>query len=101
MSKLKQAGELHDLNGVPIYPGDLLRSYSFTEPRGRKFYLYHTAVLVDGYMRMIPTSHLEPTLVSGGGSCWITQALASNSEVINGHGPGDCLDWTEREKVKL
>ena len=96
-----KAGELQDKHGVPIYPGDLLRSYSFTGARHRKFYLYHTAVLVDDNMRMIPTSHLEPTLVSGGGACWITQALASATEVINGHGPGDCLDWAEREKVKI
>lgn len=43
-SWLKQPGECHDSNGVPIYPGDLLRTFHFTGPRRRKWYLYHVAV---------------------------------------------------------
>lgn len=99
--KSAKPGEIHDKRGVPIYPGDLLRTYHFTGACGRKFYLYHTAVLDGGNMKMVPTSHLEPTKASSGGMCWLRQEQANHVEVINGHGPGDCLDWTERNKVKL
>ena len=97
---MKQPGECHDSKGVPIYPGDLLKSYHFTDRRRRKWYLYHVAVMRDGALRMVPTSHLEPTLVSGGGGCLLSDELANALEVIHGHGPDDCLDYTDRPKHK-
>jgi hypothetical protein len=94
-------GEVHDKNGVPVYPGDLLKTYHFTGPRRKKFYLYHTAVLTNGSMQGVPTSHLEPTRTKGGGTFWLKTENLANSEVISGHGPGECLDWTERKRVKV
>jgi len=35
----KLPGELHDKRGVPIYPGDLLKTHHFTDGRGRKYWL--------------------------------------------------------------
>jgi hypothetical protein len=96
---MKQPGELHDMNGIPIYPGDLLKSFHFVGRRRKRHYVYHTAVFKGGAMRMVPTCHLEPTKVSGGGACLMDQALMNHAEVISGHGPGDCLDHTDRKKV--
>lgn len=75
---LKQPGELFDKRGVPIYPGDLIRSYHFRDRR-RTYYLYHTATMKDGGMYMVPTDHLEPSKVAGGGSCYMTQELMENA----------------------
>lgn len=97
---LKQPGEVFDKKGVPVYPGDLIRSFHFTGARRKKYYLYHTAVYKDGAMHMVPTAHLEPSCVKGGGSCLLSQDLMADAEVIAGHGPGDCLDHTDREKRK-
>jgi hypothetical protein len=99
---MKQPGELHDINGVPIYPGDLLRTFHFRSARRRELhYLYHTAVYRDGAMFIVPTSHLEPTKVSGGGSCVLSQDLLTNTKVIHGHGPGAYLDYKDRPLVAL
>lgn len=95
---MKQPGELHDRKGVPIYPGDLLRSFHYVGRRRKVYYLYHTAVMRDGAMCMVPTSHLEPTKAGGGGACLMSDGLAANAEVITGHGPGDCLSYEDRPK---
>lgn len=103
---LKQPGELHDMRGVPIYPGDLLRSFHFKERSGRTHYLYHTAVYAfdkdgkHGHMRIVPTSHLEPSKVSGGGDCLLSEDLAATCRVISGCGPGDCLDYADRPRKR-
>lgn len=95
---LKQPGECHDQRGFPIYPGDLLRSPHFKDRRGRNHYLYHVAVCEDGAMWMVPTSHLEKTAVAGGGRCLLSDDHAAACRIINGHGPGDCLDFEDRER---
>ena len=99
---MKQPGECFDMHGVPIYPGDLLKSYHFTGRRRRKWHLYHVAVMVDGALRMVPTSYLEPSLASGSElpGCLLSDDLANAAEVIHGHGPGDCLDFTDRKRRK-
>ncbi len=58
---LKQPGECHDSKGIPIYPGDLLRSFHFRGQRRRIFYLYHVAIFDSeaGGMRMMPASYLR------------------------------------------
>lgn len=98
MAQPLKPGEGHDRRGVPIYPGDLLKSFHFTGPRRKKYWLYHVAVLRDGYLEMVPTSELEPTLRNRGGCCWLLPEMAEEIEVIAGHGPGDCLDFDDRPK---
>ncbi len=101
---LKKPGELYDRRGVPIYPGDLLRTPHFCDSRRRQHYLYHTAVYHDDGkcrgMRMVPTAELEPTLRGRGGNCLLSQEIADTLEVIAGHGPGDCLCYTDRPRRK-
>jgi hypothetical protein len=96
----KQPGELFDKRGVPVHPGDLIRSYHFRDRRGKYYYLYHTAVFKDGAMYMVPTEHLEPTKVSGGGSCMLSQELMENATVISGCGPKPYLDFSDRPRRK-
>ena len=95
-------GDAVDCKGVPIYPGDLLRTPHFRDRRRRMHYLYHTVVqeTVEGHaaLRMVPAQHLEPTLISGGGACWLSRGFAAAAEVIHGHGPGDLSDFRDRKK---
>ncbi len=93
-----QPGEVHDSRGVPIYPGDLLKSYHFTGARRKRHYLYHTAVLGPRGMELVPTSHLESTKISGGGRCDLHPRQVEFAEVILGYGPGDCLDHADRPR---
>lgn len=102
---MKQPGELHDKRGVPIYPGDLLKSYHFTAARYRKkFYLYHIAAMVKGAMRGLhPTEIKEYPWVHKNGlpGFLMSQELASQCEVIAGYGPKkEYLDFNDRPKVK-
>jgi len=86
-------GEVYDKNGTPIYPGDLLRSFHFRDRthKGKIRYLYHVAVLYRDRMDAVPVSHLEPSKVSDGGRCWLTNETAGTMEVIFGYGPGDLM----------
>jgi hypothetical protein len=96
----KQPGELADKSGIPIYPGDLLRSYHFTGACRKKYHLYHVAVFINGYMEMVPICHLQPEQVSGGGRCILNPDLAAECEIISGDGPEpDILHYSERKKV--
>ncbi len=91
---------LHDMNGVPIYPGDLLRTFHFTGARRKRHWLYHVAVNeIGGRLRMVPTSHLADP--SGGGACLMSDAMARECEIISGHGPGDILSFEDRLRVKI
>lgn len=96
----------HDKRGIPIYPGDLLKSPHYRDRRTRAMrYLYHVAVnrAAKGEpedLHMVPTSELEPTLVGRGGVCRIRQELADRIEIIRGHGPGDCLCFRDRPRIK-
>lgn len=92
--------QFYDKRGVPIHDGDLIKSPHFIDNRGKKYYLYHVAVLVDGYYDMVPTAHLQPSLVKDGGRCRMSQNLVSGAEVIDGHGPGDILDFRDRPRRK-
>lgn len=92
-------GEAYDHKGIPIYPGDLLRTPHFQTSK-RKYYLYHTAVCIDGVMWMVPTSHLEPTLVASGGKCMLSDAHAAEAEIISGFGPDEYIDYGDRPRRK-
>lgn len=53
-------------------------------------------------MHMVPTSHLEPTKVEGGGCCLLSQHLMDTceSEVIDGCGPEPGMSHEDRKRVK-
>lgn len=41
---MRQPGGVYDRKGVPIHPGDLIRSFHFIGARRKRYYLYHVAV---------------------------------------------------------
>jgi len=101
-SWLKQPGECVDMHGIPIYPGDLLKTFHFTGPRRKKYYLYHVAVFDTAAtaMRMMPASYLDPAIHRTGGDPLLSDGLAAGAEVIDGRGPDQFLSYDERPKRK-
>lgn len=98
---MSEAGKYHDRRGVPIYPGDLLKTDHFVGRRGKRYYLYHTVVEVGDHLEMVPTSHLEPTLADRCGRCRLSSTRPDlESLVINGFGPGDLLSYEDRPRVR-
>ena len=97
---LKQPGECYDSRGVPIYPGDLLRTYHFTGPRRKRYYLYHVAVFDTeaGAMRMVPVEWLEPSRPHDGGNPLLSTDLATNATIVYGKTIGDWVLFDERPK---
>tara|TARA_R110002094_G_scaffold110707_1_gene107822 strand:- start:445 stop:768 length:324 start_codon:yes stop_codon:yes gene_type:complete len=95
-------GELHDKNGYPIYPGDLIRQPHFRGARRKQHYLYHTAVMVnpDIGMEIVPTCHLQPEKAKGGGRCRITAGCVEHYEIIHGYGPDPILSFEDRPRLK-
>lgn len=86
-----------DMHGRKIEEGDLLRSPHFRGPRRKMFYLYHVAVVRDGRMWMVPTSHLAgESFKKGGGACPLS-CLDGAVEIIDGHRNGW---WYERPTKK-
>jgi hypothetical protein len=94
--------EVFDCKGIPVYPGDLIRSKHFVGKRRKQYYLYHVAVWNSIYkcLEMVPTCCLEPTKDKGGGRCWLTQELMDNAEIISGFGPEFEMYYDERPKRK-
>ena len=88
----------HDKNGVPIHPGDLLKTYHFRDYLGRDRYLYHVAVIRDGELWMVPVSHMHPPKIKGGGDCMITNDIVARAEIIHGTDDGG---GTYEERPKL
>lgn len=90
----------YDKNNRQICPGDLLKSYHFTGARKKKYWLYHVAVNLNERLFMVPVCHLEPSKISGGGKCMMSEDMAKHTEIIYGSGPGDILSYDDRPKRK-
>ena len=97
----KSGGEAFDCKGRPIYPGDLLRSYHFTDRRRKRHWLYHVAVIREGHLEAVPTCHLQPGMEKQGGSAWIHKSDSDRFEIISGFGPGDILSYEDRPKREV
>jgi len=105
---LKQPGECFDSQGIPIYPGDLLRTFHFIGSRRRKNYLYHVAVMdrEAGALRMVPVFHLDAALRdhadNRGGNPLLSDGLGAEATVIDGQsfrdGDGFLRLWYERPR---
>jgi hypothetical protein len=98
---VSKPGEIFDKKGVPIYPGDLIRSFHFRGARRKIYYLYHVAVLKNGRMWMVPTCYLDPTIKDTGGRCYLEQNNLLQAEVISGHGPEPYSDHEDRPRRKI
>ena len=100
---MKQPGECHDSKGIPIYPGDLLRSYHFTGKHQKVYYLYHVALMIEGAMRMVNTD-LMPDVLSGKNQlpgCMMSQDLAIKTTILCGYGPKkEHYSFEDRPRVK-
>jgi len=97
---LKQPGECVDKHGIPIYPGDLLKTFHYRGRRRKRNYLYHVAVMDTeaGGMRMIPTKWLEPSKPHDGGSPLLSDDLAGDAEIIAGGKVGEWVCFDERPR---
>ena len=102
---LKKPGECHDKRGVPIYPGDLLKSPHFYDRQSRRLrYLYHVATYQKARddwpeaMYLTPTTWLDPGYKRCGGQCLLNDLVAADLEVVDGHGPGEILDYLDRPR---
>lgn len=95
-------GEICDKKGIPIYPGDLIRSFHFCGRRRKVYYLYHTAIMnrFEGCMELVPTSELEPTERGKGGRAWLGLWLGAHGEILSGHGPGKIRSYEDRPRKK-
>lgn len=100
-------GEAFDSKGVPIYPGDLLRSFHFRGARRNRYWLYHIAMWNEKHetMEMVPVREAAG-LGATGGRCWITRERMDGEQTtiidgkcvrINGK---ECLDVEDRPKRK-
>lgn len=104
---INKPGDFHDRRGIPIYPGDLLKSKHFyCRAERRWYYHYHVATFEDTWghgrrMMMTPTQWLDPSDKRCGGRCAISQDLMDNAEVISGHGPGATLSHYDRPRVRV
>lgn len=98
MSNTARAGEAWDRRGYPIYPGDLCRQVHF-RTRSRTYYLHHVASLrPDGYMEMVPAQYADPSTERTGGQYLLESGHHPELTILAGHGPGDCLDYDDRDK---
>ena len=88
----------YDRRGIPIHSGDLLRALHFIGARRKRYYLYHVAVNRDGHWWLVPTGHLDPSRVSGGGDCWLTEESAACRDIIDGTDPGG-LSFERRPRL--
>jgi hypothetical protein len=101
---MHENGKYHDLKGVPIYCGDLLRTFHFIGPRRKRYYLYHGVIYntKEDCLEMVPVSELA-TGKSGGGRFWLRGHLNSSgmiaAEVISGYGPNG-TPYEDRPKLK-
>lgn len=104
-------GDICDAKGVPVYPGDLIRSYHFRGCGRRHHYLYHVVTQdTAGVLHMTPVEWLAKTELQqylSGGRCYLASAaddsgvLTDGGEVLTGHGPGDCLCHHDRPRRKV
>ena len=92
----------YDKRGRLICKGDLIKTFHFTGARREKHFMYHTVVVHDGLLFMVPTASLEPTLANRGGECRLEQCIKAgyDMEIISGHGPGACISFEDRPKVR-
>lgn len=91
----------HDMKGVPVYAGDVLRTWHYRSRRyGRKMYLYHVAIEKDGWLQGVPASALADEKKGDGGRFWLRDDSLTATEIVQGYGPGDTEDFTDRPRKK-
>lgn len=86
-----------DVKGIPICPGDLLRSFHYIGARRKRHFLYHVAVLENDTLFAVPTSHLEPTKRNDGGKCRVKD-MCDHTEIIHGYGPMPYISFEDRPR---
>lgn len=98
----KLMGELYDIKGIPIYPGDLLRTYHFTGRRNKIYYLYHVATKDGHGLRLLPAEWADPNCKRSGGAYYPSQKDLDglSAIVLNHYNAGDsCGEPRKRKKL--
>ena len=90
----------YDCNGVPIYPGDVLKIYHFTDRRRRKHYMYKLVVELDNTLWLMDVHEIATKWAGAMKTLLEVFADASESmEIVEGYGPRpECLDFTDRPR---
>ena len=103
-----EPGDLCDSKGYSIHPGDLLRTYHYTDHRRRKHWLYHVVTRDADHpnvLEMTPVGWLaldDRGRRLSGGKCRVHSVADEDgfvdAEILTGHGPGKLLCFTDRPK---
>jgi len=98
---MMDAQPIVDAKGIPIYPGDLLRTPHYVGARRKQNYLYHVVVREGEHLYMVPTMHLEPTLIIDGGKCLLKHGMdKERSQIISGYGPSPYITFEDRPRIQ-
>jgi hypothetical protein len=98
-------GTVYDRRGYPIYPGDIVKTYHFTGARGKKYYLYHMVAETKGQMWLMGMEYqdgrpifVERCRVEAAG--WFDEETGrlEQTEIVQGYGPGDLIDYEARPR---
>lgn len=91
--------QLTDKKGYPIHAGDVLRVYHFSDRRGRKWYMYKLAREIDGRLCGV-SIHEIAEKGDKAHSFRLEWLRGQDCEIVEGYGPGKCVDFTERKRIK-
>ena len=91
--------EIYDRHGIPVREADVIRTFHFTGPRRRKYYLYHVAVLRNGRLYGVPAHELA--VKPDGGTFLLSTDSLVNSEIVQcgkfeTDADGKCILFNER-----
>lgn len=74
--------KIYDMNNVPIYPGDVLRSFYMYGPRRKKLYFYYVAILEKGRWYAYPANYWS--IPYTGARFLLDQARLDTMEILEG-----------------
>lgn len=89
-----------DKHGRQVCAGDVLKVYHFRGgPRGKKYYMYKVVGPAErGGLAAFCVSELVTKGFDSAHRCRL--GALGEFEIVQGHGPGDCVSFEDRPRVK-